>query len=111
MRRAPFQQAGHPIVDLFQGERLISAKVLHAALRPGAVASPDLHRRIPRRTEQDHLPLLSPGLEQQQGIGLVKAGEIVKIAVLTEGVFRVPVAGDQTGAGDQRHAARRQRLQ
>src|SRR5690606_11544097 len=88
----PLDQAWQDVVDVADGKGIVGAVNAYCPLLAGSGTVPDLARRVALAAELDVLPLAPARNQHQHGLRLGKAGEVVKIAVLTVGVKRVAVA-------------------
>src|SRR5690554_3924852 len=105
------EQLGYALLKFGQSKRLIGAEITDTALGPGAVTGPDLQLRVARRAEQYKFAFGTAGNQQHQGIGLVEAGQVIEVTVLTKAVLGITVARFQVGGGYQRHTVSGQLLQ
>jgi hypothetical protein len=70
------------------------------SLDSGPVAIPDLHVPVSRPHEED-IPLLCvAGIDHRNGVRLIKAGQEVEVAVLTERMIDIVVTKLLPGGGD-----------
>ncbi len=91
-------------------EGLVDPMLADGPLGAETDAGPGLLGRVAVLAEQHARAFLTARQQDQQGIGLGKAGQVVKVAVLAEGEFAVARPADQGRAGQQHGAVGRQRL-
>ena len=91
-------------------ERLVRSIFLRSTFGPGAVAVPDLSRRVARTHEQQVLALGPAGREHRDGVRLRESREIAEIAVLAEAVMRIARADHFARGGHDGDAIRPHRL-
>ena len=80
----------------------------NGSLGPQTDTGPGLQRRVAILAEQHALPFGTPRQQQQQGVGLGEAGEIMEVAVLAKGELAVTRASNQRGTRQQHGGIARQ---
>ncbi len=89
---AALEQARQDVVDVADGEGIVSAEVAHCTLGPGAAAVPGFARRITVAHEQHVLRVLAAGDQHRDRFGFVETGEVVEVAVGPVVVMDIAVA-------------------
>jgi hypothetical protein len=95
------EQSRQLVVELTDEGRLVRAEALLGAVHSGTRTIPYFAGRIARAHEEGHLAL--DGVEHQDALGLVEAGEVVEIRILPVVVFDVVVADEHLRRRQNRH--------
>ncbi len=94
---------GQGFVKFAKAKGSISTIVLHGTLGTDPVACPDFLAAIFGLYKQNKLMFRMGRRNDSNCMGFVKAGKVVKIAVLAEGILNVVVHNGQIGSRDKRH--------
>ena len=87
-----FQQPGQQRVKLADRVGVIDAVARDCALGTGAPPVPGFHQRVALAAEQQEF-LLAARHQHGNGFRFRKAGQVIEITVLTEGIMDIAVAG------------------
>ncbi|MCY1418430.1 hypothetical protein D9M71_339890 [compost metagenome] len=111
---AAFDQARQDLVDIRDGEGIVSAEIAHRPFLAGPQAVPQLALGVAFTAEQHVLAMLAPWNQSNHRLGLREAAEVLEVAVLAVHVLDVAVADGNRGGGQDGDAVgdhlRHQRL-